>query len=193
MKPKVQLVRGFKAKAEKIAINYRKVLGKSEKDPLCAFELAEHLNIMIYTPDEIFQDGESGTNAFCDEIYGWSALTMVTGNNNKIIIHNNFHSAARQQSNVMHELSHIICDHKLSDDRLENIPMGMRDYNPILEEEANCLGATIQLPRNALIWAKKKDMTNLQIADHFNASLEMINYRLRMSGVLKQLSYSKKN
>lgn len=195
MSGKVKLVRGFKAKAEKIAKEYRNVLGKNVRDPLCAFELADHLNIMIYTPAEIFSSISSEEYSFCgnNEILGWSALTMVTGNNNKIIIHNNFHPFTRQQSNIMHELAHIICDHTFADNRLLNIPIGMRDYNPLFEEEANCLGSTIQLPREALIWAKNENLTNLEISKIFNASLEMINYRLRMSGVLRQLSYSKKN
>lgn len=195
MSGKVKLVRGFKANAEKLAKEYRNVLGKNVHDPLCAFELANHLNISIYTPAEIFSAASSehqfsGTN---NEIFGWSALTMTTGNKNKIIIHNNFHSSTRQQSNIMHELAHIICDHKYADDRLLNIPIGMRDYNPVFEEEANCLGSTIQLPREGLVWAKKKNLTNLEISQVFNASLEMINYRLRISGILRQFSHYKKS
>lgn len=93
MSGKVKLVRGFKANAERLAKEYRNVLGKNVQDPLCAFELANHLNISIYTPAEIFSAASSehqfsGAN---NEIFGWSALTMITGNNNKIICISVFH------------------------------------------------------------------------------------------------------
>lgn len=191
MPGKVELQRGFKAKAEKIAQDYRENLGKNVCDPLCAFDLAKYLNIAVYGAHEFITDSKSLQSLSSTGIdkSGWSALTMTTESNNTIIIHNTFHSSARQQSDIMHELSHIICGHKIEDARLINLPIGMRDYNPLHEEEANCLGSTIQLPRNALQWAKKERMTDMEIASYFNASIEMVLYRLRMSGVLKQFSY----
>lgn len=193
MSGKVTLQRGFKAKAEKIAQGYREILGKNIWDPLCAFELATHLDITVYSATDLISDVKSiqSLSGSGKEKSGWSALTMTTKNNNKIIIHNTFHSGARQQSNIMHELSHIICGHKIQDNRLVNLPIGMRDYNPLHEEEANCLGSTIQLPRSALTWATNRNMTDNEMASYFNASIEMVKYRLRMSGVLKQFYYKK--
>ncbi|MGG7552440.1 ImmA/IrrE family metallo-endopeptidase [Chryseobacterium arthrosphaerae] len=195
MSAKVILQRGFKANAEKIAGDYRNILGKNPWDPLCAFELAKHLEIFIYSATEFIKDAKSiqSLSTPGKDGSGWSALTMTTEKNNRIIIHNTFHTSARQQSNIMHELSHIICGHKVEDNRLLNLPIGMRNYNALHEEEANCLGSTIQLPRSALTWAKNKNMNDDSIASYFNASIEMVKYRLRMSGILKQYSHFKKN
>lgn len=187
------LKRGFKSKAEKIAIECREKLNLHACSPICAFKLANHLQIEIYNASDFFQDEvilQKFSGIDC-EAYGWSALTMVTERKNRIIIHNNFHSPARQQSNIMHEIAHVLCDHKHENINYDfNIPLGMRDYDKLQEEEAIYLGATIQLPRPGLLWSKKRNLTNNQISEHFNASLEMVNFRLSITGVNK--TYSKK-
>jgi len=182
------LKRGFKAKAEKIATECREKLNLHACAPICAFKLAHHLKIDIYAASDFFNDEKilqkfSGIDS---EAYGWSALTMITKKGNRIIIHNNFHSPARQQSNIMHEIAHVLCEHKIEKKEYDfNIPLGMRDYDKLQEEEAICLGATLQLSRPCLLWAKKRNLTNDQIADHFNASLEMVKFRISMTGVNK--------
>ena len=187
--------RGFKAKAEKLAIEYRLNLNIHPCAPFCAFKLAEHLNIPIYSATEFIKSTNeinllSGTNGIDCE---WSALTMTTKIGNRIIIHNPFHSIARQQSDLMHELSHQICKHEhiLKDYDFE-IPIGMRYFNEEQEEEAKCLGSTLQITRAGLLWAVKRKMSTEEIANHFNASNEMVKYRMNLSGVTKQSFYMNK-
>jgi Zn-dependent peptidase ImmA (M78 family) len=189
------LKRGFKAKAERLAKEYREKLLIHPCALLCAFKLAEHLRIPIYSATELVTltnevnilAGSNGTD--CE----WSALTMETKAGNQIIIHNPFHSTGRQQSDLMHELSHIICKHKRSQTEYDfEIPFGMRHFDEEQEEEAKCLGATLQLARPGLLWSKKRNMTSEEIAAHFNASIEMVNYRLNTSGVARQSYYMNK-
>lgn len=193
--PKKILKHGFPAKAERLAVEYRTKLGIHPCAPICAFKLAEHLRIPIYNATEFLtlpqeHDHLSGVNG---DDCGWSALTMITGAGNRIIIHNPFHSAPRQQSNIMHELAHIICEHKV-DEAARNIPLplGMRHFDEVQEEEAKCLGGTLQLPKPGLLWALKRNMNTAEIATHFNASNEMVTYRLNISGAAKQSNYMKK-
>ena len=182
------LKRGFKAKAEKIATECREKLNLHACSPICAFKLANHLKIDIYTATDFFKDEKILQNfsGVGGEDYGWSALTMITEKGNRIIIHNNFHSPARQQSNIMHEIAHVICEHKLEKKEYGfSVPLGMRDFDKLQEEEAIYLGATLQLSRPCLLWAKKRNLTNDQIAEHFNASIEMVNFRISITGVNK--------
>ena len=182
------LKHGFKAKAERLAKEYREQLSIHPCAPLCAFKLATHLQVPVYdiqefdlTPKEIsILSGSNGINS------AWSALTMPTEKGNRIIIHNTFHSSARQQSNVMHEIAHIICNHEITTTDFDfEIPDEMRVYNELYEEEAKWLGATLQLAAPCLLWSKKRNMSNEEIANHFNASLEMVNYRMNTTGIAK--------
>ncbi|MBO9732606.1 MAG: ImmA/IrrE family metallo-endopeptidase [Chitinophaga sp.] len=195
MAPKKILKRGFPAQAEQLAIEYRDKLKLHACAPICAFKLAEHLRIPIYSATEFLtlqheRDHLSGTNG---SDCGWSALTMTTGAGNRIIIHNPFHSAPRQQSNIMHELAHIICGHEV-DEAIRDIPLpfGMRHFDEVQEEEAKCLGATLQLPKPGLLWSLKRSMSQSDIATHFNASVEMVAYRLNISGAAKQSYYMRR-
>lgn len=186
------LKRGFKAKAERLAAEYRSKLAIHPCAPLCAFDLARYLNVAIYSATD-FLNLPNEINRLSDEDFGWSALTMITKANNRIIINNPYHSKARQQSDVMHELAHIICDHKQSLTKYDfDIPLGMRHFDDLQEEEAICLGSTLQIPRPGLLWALKRNFNISQIAMHFNSSVEMAEYRMRISGVAKQQSYRRK-
>jgi len=183
------LKRGFKAEAERKAKSYREVLSIHPCAPLCAFKLAEHLTIPVYSATEFLNNAQdinllNGANGREPE---WSALTMITKAGNRIIIHNSFNSLTRQQSDLMHELAHIICGHKRVDSEYDfEIPFGMREFDELQEEEAKCLGSTLQLPTPCLLWAKKRNMTPENIALHFNASIDMVNYRMNITGISRR-------
>jgi Zn-dependent peptidase ImmA (M78 family) len=88
----------------------------------------------------------------------------------------------------MHELAHIICEHKVSDEILNTGLIGfLRNHDVQQENEAEWLGSCLQLPRPALVWALKEKMNNGEIAEYFNASEEMVRYRINITGVNKQI------
>lgn len=192
MAKKSLLPRGFKANAERIAISYREELELQSHEPLCGFALAKHLNIEVCKPEDIFPENTNIVDLIgsSDKDNGWSALTMITGKGNKLIIHNNLHSPARQQSNLMHEIAHILCDHKYSEapENLELLSL-MRDHNPQQEEEAIYLGSALQIPRDGLVWNLKQRKNYEEIADFYIASKSMVTFRVNTTGVKRQLSY----
>lgn len=194
-KKKSLLPHGFMAKADRKALALRKELGLLKHSPLCGFELANHFNISVYKPYEFFPEGTDLTPLLgtSEKNRGWSALTMKTEKGNRIIIHNDLHAPARQQSDMMHELSHFICEHEHPKTR-ENIrlPFFMREYNPQQEEEANYLGGALQITRDGLIWCLTQGMSKNEIADYYNASSQMVTYRINTTGVQKQMNYRKK-
>lgn len=183
------LKRGFKSNAERLAKQYRVKLRIHPCAPLCAFKLAEYLKVPVFCATEFLTlpsdvkilKGINGTD--CE----WSALTMTTKTGNKIIIHNPYHSVVRQQSDIMHELAHLICKHERHQAEYDfEIPFGMRHYDEVEEEEAKCLGSTLQLATPCLLWARKKKMTIEDIGEYFNASKAMVIYRMNITGISKQ-------
>jgi len=188
------LKRGFKAQAERLAKKYREDLNIHPCGPLSAFKLAEHLEVPVYKATEFLRLQEEANllSGLLGTDCGWSALTMITKAENRIIIYNPFHSDARQQSDLMHELAHIICKHQRNETQYPfEIPIGMREFNEEQEEEAKCLGSTLQLAIPCLLWASKRNMSYTEIADYFHSSIDMVKYRMNMTGIARR--YAKLN
>lgn len=192
MAKKNYLKRGFKAKAERISNKFRAELGLEFNQPLCGFELAKHLNIEVMSPEILGLDNHQldvlmGNSK---ESSGWSALTMTNYNDKKIIIHNTRASEARQQSDLMHELAHIICEHKIIVPKGVVLPSYMRYYDRNQEAEAEYLGSALQLSRECLVWALTTgNMSKKEISTNYSASLQMVNFRINTTGIRKQVKY----
>ena len=84
----------------------------------------------------------------------------------------------------MHELAHIICDHQEpAVQRAIPIPSILRNYDRVAEEEAAYLGGCLHIPREALLHCLKMKMSEAQIAEKYAASLDMVRYRIKVTGV----------
>ncbi|HWY12129.1 MAG TPA: ImmA/IrrE family metallo-endopeptidase [Bacteroidia bacterium] len=188
--PKDKFRRGFKAQAERHSIEYRERVGVKGYQFLSSFVLAEHLGIKVIAPDNLngFSPDEFDilTNTRKEE---WSAAAIQSFNGSLIIIHNKSHSSGRQESNIMHELAHVICGHQMSGiENRPDIPFTLRTYNQEQENEADWLGSCLQLPRPGLTWAYRRGMSEEEIAEHFCSSKDMVRFRTNMTGVKKQFS-----
>lgn len=184
--------RGFKTRAEKLSVEYREMLGLKAWEPLDAFNLAKYLSIPVITPNEVFES-QADTDKLCGTATAqseWSALIMVTFFGERIIIHNSAHSPARQQSNIMHEMAHILCAHEIPEKYKKMALPSSLVYNDKKQEaEAAFLGSALQLSRACLHWALKRNMTHAEIAVHFLASEEMVRFRINASGVAYQRKF----
>jgi Zn-dependent peptidase ImmA (M78 family) len=190
MPSKSVLKRGFKAEAERLSEKYRAQLGISKFDPMDAFTLADHLEIPVIPVDAFIGDLPEETIAILSDTDRFSAMWMPNANGDKIIIHNNHHSEKRQQSNIMHELAHIIRCHQIPAEAAKLCLMyGLHYYNTEQEQEAKYLGGCLQITRAGLSWALKRNFNDNQISDYYNASSEMVRYRLNATGVLIQRRY----
>ena len=191
MPNKSDFVYGFKSKAENLAIKYREELGLTKFKPLNAFILAKHLDIPIFSVEDAFKGNENHpdylklNNTDC-----FNALWMPNCDGDKIIIHNSNHSAFRQQSNLMHELAHIILDHKIPDEIAKICSLyKLHYYNKEQEGEAKFFGACLQITKPAVLWVLKENWTEERISQYYSASNEMVKYRLNVSGAKKIRQY----
>lgn len=183
--------RGFKTEAEKISARARQLVGRGEEDPLPARTLAKAMGVVVLGPREIPGIPEPLlTQMLFDFAKNWSGVTIpVEGQT--LIVHNTTHIPARQESDLMHELAHILCDHKPA--KIEppgKLPWASRTYDPEQEEQAAWLGGCLQIPRAGLYRSIKENLDNLAIAVRFGASPEMVRFRRNMSGIDVQLARS---
>ena len=180
--------RGFKADAERLSLNFRSRLGLQDIDALPARSLAGHLGISILTPHIIPGIPEEVVSLVCNNPAGaFSAVTILVAAR-RIVIHNPNHSPARQESDLMHEISHVVCEHKYEDESLSmSQAFSLRIYNPEYEEEAKYLGGCLQAPREALIRHIARGKTVGQVAALLGASEDLVQFRINSTGVMRQM------
>lgn len=180
---------GFKTWAEKTATEYRRRVGLAPFSPLSALRLATTLGVFVIGPADV----PGLSNDMIESLLGegqdvWSAVTIIAGERT-IIVHNTAHGDTRRESDLMHELAHLICKHKPT--RIEPVgkfPWALRTFDPDQEKEAEWLGGCLQIPRDAILFLAKRGYDNTSIAEHFGASEDMARFRRNMTGVDKQIA-----
>lgn len=175
-----------------MAIAQRKNVGCGVTDPLDPKKLAQHLGVTIWRADEV-----PGLGADClktltqDDVESWSALTLSVGDKTLIVM-NHAHYPTRQASDLMHEISHVLIGHKAGRVDITEDGLLMRtNFDKKQEEEAEWLSGALLLPRQAILSARVKGMTNLEIAKTYGISESMVGYRVGVSGVDLQLKRKK--
>jgi IrrE N-terminal-like domain len=180
--------RGFKSRAEKKAVWARSLCGLPQNARLAARQLAARLRIPILGPREIpGLPPEVLAKLLSDFSSCWSAATLVL-KNGFLIIYNTAHTLQRQESDLMHEIAHVLCEHKpVLIEPPGKLPWASRTFSSEQEEEAIWLGGCLQIPRIGLLEAVQRGLSNSSIASLFGASEEMVRYRRNTTGVDKQL------
>jgi len=178
--------RGFKARCEKLAAKYRTELDLESTDPLCAWNFAKHLGVLVWTADQIpALPAKTLTHLTVTDSSSWSAATICSNDVNLVIL-NPAHKKGRTSYSLMHELSHIICGHHPA--RLDPVydTIILQNYDKDQEDEADILAGTLLLPRIALEKAFGEGMAVTAIAKKYVASKELTTWRINMTGVAKQ-------
>lgn len=184
-----KLERGFKSWAERIAVAVRAELALGPSDPLDGRRLADHLGVQLITPRDVPGIGTDVLTQLLDvDPTGWSAVSYALDGGTTVIL-NPKNSLARQASDLMHELSHQIRGHQPSLLIMsEQGDFALRSFDGKQEDEATWLGATLLLPRPALLAAAAEGMNNAEIAERFGVSKSLTDYRVRMTGIDRQVS-----
>ena len=183
------LDRGFKSWVERAAAGIRHELGLDVHEALEPARLAEHLDVRLMVPHEVVGVSKQVLDQLhLHDPWGWSAVSIAL-DHHAIIIYNPKHSTGRQASDIMHELAHIILDHKpgtliVSQDG----DLAMRSYDGKQEEEANYLAWGLLLPREALVFAKRLPLSPRQIAERYGVSEPLVKFRMNLTGVNRQFA-----
>lgn len=179
------LERGFKARAEKLALQVRRELGLTAHDRLDPRALAQHLGIAVMSLPELAACGadESSIRHFIEVApEELSALTIGEGSE-RLIVENPRHSRGRRSSTLTHELSHII---------LKHVPGpalgvgGCRRWNQKDEDEADWLAGVLLVPRPAALRFARLETTSEIAAFNMGVSVPLLEWRMNHTGAAAQ-------
>lgn len=179
--------RGFKTWCENVAVLQRKALGLRPFDPLNPFHFAKHLGVEVWTADEVpGLDSESREVLLKKDPDSWSAVTLSI-NGRDLVILNSTQTGGRVASNLMHELSHIVIGQDPARvDVSEDGYLMLNTFDKTQEEEAQWLCGCLLLPRDALLFIRRRGKLFPEVRTLYSVSKDMFIYRLRVTGVLKQ-------
>ena len=181
--------RGFKSWCESTAAEYRDVLNLGLDEALDPTVLAAHLGVLVWSPEDVPGLSESALKQLTVmDSDSWSAVTLSIGETNLTIV-NSGHPPNRQRSSLAHELSHLILDHKPG--RVDISAAGhllLSSFNKEQEDEADCLAGTILVPSAGLLRAYRHSTDPVVLASRFDVSNDLLQWRLRMTGVKVQAS-----
>jgi Zn-dependent peptidase ImmA (M78 family) len=181
--------RGFKAEAERLAAQVRNELGLGPYKPLDIKALVRHVGAQLRAADEL----TSLTKLKELEALqpgAFSACTFDLGTR-KVIVCNPLAAAERRRSDVSHEASHLLLDHKVREvEQLGGLSFFTCD--PDEEQEANWLAGCLLLPRDLLVRSLRSGLDTVAIAEANTVSIQMANFRLRATGAERQVTAARR-
>ena len=177
------LRRGFKAEAEALAHEIRVELELGPLDRLVPSELARHLDIPVIPLSNLSTTLPNARHFLSVERNAFSALTVFDGHR-RMIVHNDSHSPARQNSNLAHELAHALLRH-------EPVPAldcitGCRYWNDTNEHEAAWLSGELLVTSDMALAVARGRLTEHQARQRFGVSDAMLKWRINKVGANKR-------
>lgn len=183
------LRRGFKKEANEIACETRKELHLAKTAALNPWKLAEHLEIPVIALSSITDVSPDAVRYFMRTTNRseFSAVTVFRGFE-RTILHNDSHSPGRQSSNLAHELSHALLLHP-STPPIDNC--GCRNWDPVLEEEAEWLSGALLISDEAALYIVRSNISGEDAQRLYGVSNKMLTFRLNVTGARVRVARSR--
>ena len=178
------LRRGFKSEAAALAQEVRAELGLGPFDRLDPRLLARHLGIPVVPLSELSASLPSAQHFLSVEQKAFSALTVFAGHR-RMVVHNDSHSEARQNSNLAHELAHALLRHEPA--AALDSKTGCRDWNDIKEQEADWLDGELLVTRQMALDVARGRLTRQDAQQRLGVSDQMLTWRINKTGAGKRV------
>lgn len=178
---------GFKASCERTAEGHRRAIRLALDEPLDPERLAQHLGVAVWRPKDVPDlPCRSLSQLVQKDSDSWSAVQLQIGTSRLIIV-NSAHPSTRQRSSIAHELAHLILLHAPSRiDVSEKGYLVLSSFEGEEEDEADWLSGALLVPREGLLKMFRIRQDHGALAEHFGVSLQLLEWRLRMTGVARQ-------
>jgi len=174
----MSLRHGFKAEANRLAVQMRRELGLHPASPLAPARLAEHLAIPVKTFSSAIADDARIERLLTTEQEAVSALTVHAGTRRQIWV-NDSHDPGRQNSSADHEIAHALLMHPPGpalDVR------GCRHWDGEIEEEADWLAGNLLITNEAAWSIARRGLSPEAAMLRYGVSRKMLTWRMNKSG-----------
>ena len=178
------LRRGFKSEAAALALEVRTELGLGQLDRLDPRHLAQHLDIPIVGLSELATTLHGAQYFLSEDRSAVSAGTVFDGHR-RMIVHNDCHSEARQNSNLAHELAHPLLFHEPAP--ALDLMTGCRHWNDNNEHEANWLGGELLVTVEMALAVARGHLSEPQAQERWRVSEAMLKWHLNASGAARRV------
>lgn len=178
------LRRGFKSEAAALALEVRTELGLGQLDRLDPRQLAQHLDIPIVGLSELATTLHAAQYFLSEDQSAFSAGTVFDGHR-RMIVHNDCHSEARQNSNLAHELAHPLLFHEPT--LALDLITGCRHWNDDNEDEANWLGGELLVTTDMALAVARGHLSQPEAQERWGVSYTMLKWRLNARGAAKRV------
>lgn len=115
----------------------------------------------------------------------WSGMSVPLGDGDVLVVYNDSHPPTRTRATLMEEFFHLWLDHPMSQVRVYGAEA--RTYNEFVESTAYGCGAAALLPYAALRGAIERGWTVTDISDHFEISVQLVEFRAKVTKQYRQL------
>jgi Zn-dependent peptidase ImmA (M78 family) len=115
----------------------------------------------------------------------WSGMCIPYPNGTTLVLYNGDHPERRVRATLMEEFFHLWLGHRPDRLRLLSSGEGSRDFDPTKESDAYGSGAAALVPYKSLRAMLSQGYSVNQIADHFLVSEQMIQFRIRVSKLIR--------
>jgi len=175
--------RGFKTWCELTAEAARRQRGLQPWEPLTARCIAVELRATIVTPTDLPSLPKDVCQRLLSDHEGiWSAITISS--TPPVIVYNPAHSEGRQNSDLMHEIAHLLMDHVPGTVYIDpKSKLALRHCDVVQEDQANWLSGCLLLPRAALLNIKQSRLPDAVTCERYMVRSKMLSYRMNTSGV----------
>lgn len=194
------LVRGFKSRAERLALEVRDNVGRKPWEACPARLVAEALGYPVWAMSKMVALLRSGVlslsrdteecalslERLCVSGCGFHA-TVLDMDGHRLILYNCSNSPARQESDLMHEIAHVLLEHDgcYVDPRAD---FSLPAIDERMEAEARWLGAALQIPEKGLYAHARQGRDNAFIAEVYGASEPQVAFRRSVLGIDRRIS-----
>jgi len=186
----MKLRRGFKKETNEYAKEFREELNKKPFEPLCPWDLANHLSIPILKLSQL--DDEEAVHYLTvtnQEVF--SAVTVFNGRK-RMVVHNDSHHPRRQAANIAHELSHAIIGHPPTPPFTDNGDRFINTEVQEFENEANWMGPGLLISEEAALHIIKKKIPIPNAVTLYGVSQQLIQMRINVTGAKRRVYHYKR-